>query len=103
MCPDPKLKDKIVTLSNFCHNSQGYSHIIRFLLYKTRVRFRFGVDYSDSDIAHESDDGEAECGRNRIGVWGGTNGNGEGAAAAASASKSSNEVSSDKGFQWSRF
>ena len=58
------------------------------------------MDYSDSDIAHESDDGEAECGRNRIGVWGGTNGNGEGAAAAGgvSASKSSNEVSSDQGF-----
>ena len=46
------------------------------------------MDYSDSDIAHESDDGEAEC-RNRIGVWG--NGNGE--AEGASTSKSSNEVS----------
>ena len=50
---------------------------------------RFGVDYSDSDIAHESDDGESEF-RHRIGAWG----NGETAAAAsgASATKSSNEV-----------
>ena len=51
---------------------------------------RFGVDYSDSDIAHESDDGESEF-RHRIGAWG----NGEAAAASgagASATKSSNEV-----------
>ena len=50
---------------------------------------RFGVDYSDSDIAHESDDGESEF-RHRIGAWG----NGETAAAASGASgtKSSNEV-----------
>ena len=49
---------------------------------------RFGVDYSDSDIAHESDDGESEF-RHRIGAWG----NGEAATASgASATKSSNEV-----------
>ena len=62
---------------------------ILIILYPTPDCLRFGVDYSDSDIAHESDDGESVC-RNRIGVWG----NGEAAAAsAAGASKSSNEVS----------
>ena len=63
---------------------------ILIILYPTPDCLRFGVDYSDSDIAHESDDGESVC-RNRIGVWG----NGEVAAAAggASSSKSSNEVS----------